>query len=937
MNLLLSIARFELVYQSRQPTFYVFALLVLGQGIWYPIQITNRYAYVDPTPTTYLTLSTMGVMLALIAVLLAGQSLTKESQYRASYLFVLPITPRVHFIGRFVGTYATTLLLALCYPIGMALSPAILANALPTPWIALVDGYLRLLSQNVFIVVSLTFSLTILLRGMQGAYLSLFGIVLYFLLTDSTLNLVADSDLWQLLDPFGVSMARESVEQGAFGEHAQDLLTYSDLFLINRLLWLGLALGLLSYAERNYVVDVSGHEQPREIPAVHQPGRQQLPGLTVPVPVVQPHFGAWVACQTLARLARLEWVNLIRKPVFLLTLGLLMVLAVLLLTLLSPQTDFPQLPITARMTAVRLPMGLFISVFLLIMTGELIFQERLTGFWPIYDALPQPRVVLLGAKLVALIGVAALLTGVLFLSGIGVQLRAGFYGIDWARYGADLLVDGFLRYCQLIALGALVATLVNNRLVSHVISLLGFALLASGYQLSAGEPSWYLYSFLPGSGAYSDLIGYGANAPLRPLVHRLWWGVAGVFITYFVLTWNRGVVMSLYERRGQWRKRFGPPYRLALLIFGCLIGVSVWQIHQRRSFPRLTPALPQYTSRTMTTLSVSGRQITIHLRYHHPYQVQPILQAVRTSLQQGERLFGAYPYETLRVVETPSSSPPVLSKPGLLLIAENQGWTADYRQPDQLDYIDYLISREVVNQWLVHSLTADQPPGESSFKQGLADYLALQHVSRQYGPERLRQRLSQRAAWYRQSRKGSFPAKLILAESSKNDVLAFGRATLALTSIEQVWGTKPLSFTIGQFYRKAIHHPGYATLEVFAAELSRQLPDSLAYLSAYLKEPLWFDFKVGRVAKLANGLTVELIAVKWREVQPGQRQPIPINDYIPVAVLDQNGRTLYRQLAHPNPDERYVFLPALANGRKVVIDPLGAWPEANKRDNEKLF
>lgn len=97
------------------------------------------------------------------------------------------------------------------------------------------------------------------------------------------------------------------------------------------------------------------------------------------------------------------------------------------------------------------------------------------------------------------------------------------------------------------------------------------------------------------------------------------------------------------------------------------------------------------------------------------------------------------------------------------------------------------------------------------------------------------------------------------------------------------------------------------------------------------------DFKVGRVANLPNGLTVEIVSSKWREAKPGQRQDVPINDFIPLAVLDRDGHEIYHTLVHPNPDERFVSLPALQGAKKVVIDPLCTWPEPNKQDNGKLF
>ena len=934
MHTIAIIARFELAYQLRQPVFYLIAVLIFGQGIWYSAQLNTLYSYTDATLTTYLTLASLGVIAAVAAVLLAGQSLTKDLDYRTNpYLFSVPIASRMHFAGRFIGTYTTALLLAAFYPIGIGVYSLLNSSYEALPWLSLADGFVRLVAQNVFIVVSLTFSLTVFLRSLRGAYVSLFLVVLCFLLTESSLDLVADSDLWQLLDPFGVGMARESVESQAFSDDPHGWLVYSDLFFINRLLWLGLATGLLAYAENHFSFAQFTRTKPQSPTKADQPVRQAAHRLTIPS--VQPRFGGWLLWQTTGRLTRLEFLNLVRQPFFLITAGLLTILAILLTTALGLNPDFPELPTTSRMTALRLSMGLGIGLFTLIMTGELIFQERTVGFWPIYDALPQPNFVLLSAKLLALVGATALLTIVLFLTGIGVQLSTGFTDINWTQYASDLLVDGFLRYCQLIALGALFASLVNNRLLSHLINLLIFAALTFEYQRHQ-EPLSFLYSFLPGSATYSDLIGYGANTSLRPVLHWLWWGVAGVFLTSFLLTWNRGVAMSFFKRVEQWRNQFRWPYRLAFLLFGLLIGLSFWQTQRRLTTLAFVP-IPHYTTQTVGFQSSSGQSINVQIRYHHSYQVQHILQAAQSALQKGEQLFGPYPYDQLQIEETPMHGVQTPSKPGQILLSEKKGWIASNQQPNKLDYIDYLVSREVLKQWLVHRLKPKAQPGDGFIRQSLAEYLALQSVGQQYGSERLKEQLTQRAVWYAKVRQRSGKPEPILLRSSGNDAVERGRAALALTSIEQVWGAKPLSFTISQFYKKAIDQPDSATATAFAIELTHQLPDSLAYLKTYLSEPLWFDFKIGRVANLSNGLTVEIISTKWREAQPGQRQPLPINDYVPLAVLDRDGRIIYRRLVHPSPDNQYVALPVIPGGHNVIIDPLGAWPEPNKRDNAKLF
>ncbi|WP_317166344.1 ABC transporter permease [Spirosoma agri] len=342
-----------------------------------------------------------------------------------------------------------------------------------------------------------------------------------------------------------------------------DLLTFSDLLFINRLLWIGLALGMLAQAEAHFSFDTFRNDQAARASTTDKPADPVVNAYAVPA--VRLRFDWRARWRTTLHLARLEFVNLERQPSFQITTGLLVVLAVLLATVFTVNPDFPELPITSRMTALRLPMGLFIGLFLVLMTGELIFTERTTGFWPIYDALPQPDSVLFVSKLLVLAGSAIILTFVLFLTGIGIQLGQGFYRIDWGQYASDLLLDGFMRYCQLIALASLVAVLTNNRVICHLVNVFIFLTLTLVYQFGAHADFTCLYSFLPGSSRYSELIGYGANMPVRPTVHLIWWGVAGLLVIGSVLGWNRGLPDSLPLRFKQWSSRFSWCYGLVSL------------------------------------------------------------------------------------------------------------------------------------------------------------------------------------------------------------------------------------------------------------------------------------------------------------------------------------------------------------------------------------
>ena len=56
-------------------------------------------------------------------------------------------------------------------------------------------------------------------------------------------------------------------------------------------------------------------------------------------------------------------------------------------------------------------------------------------------------------------------------------------------------------------------------------SLLIFLVLGVIYLAELSGHPLYLYSFLPGSARYSELLGYGNDAFLRPAMHLVWWGL----------------------------------------------------------------------------------------------------------------------------------------------------------------------------------------------------------------------------------------------------------------------------------------------------------------------------------------------------------------------------------------------------------------------------
>ena len=983
MKNLWKVARFELRYHLRRPATWLFAALMIGQGVWYSGQLAQEYAndrlFINSAANAYLVLASLGVGLAVVAVLLAGQSLTKDLDHRtAPYLYAMPISDQSFFVGRFLGTFLTVLALAVLYLIGIAAMPLLanlwwypgqvgLGSVGPIPVLALVQGFLELTVLQIFTVVSMAFSLTVLFGSIRGAYLTLFLVVLYFLLADTAQSDGSPpNDLLLLLDPFGVGIVRDAVLEMLPADKNAGSLPFPSMLFINRLLWLALSLGLLREAEKRFSFAGFGAPKGEESRAslfqsLFLSFRRQEESMS-PSQVDSSYRrndrnrdSQSVSSQTgelsrIFRLTRLEFRELTRQSLFRVVLGLLALLTVLFATVFSQNPDFPAWPTTAHITAVRHPLGLLTGLFLLIFTGEIIHRERTVGLWAILDSLPRSASVRLLPKLLALAGGAAVVTAVLFGVGLTVQLVSGFpvADIDWRLYSRDFIVDGWWPMCQFITLGALVSVLLNHRIAGHLVSIALFVVLWTVNQRISDNSIW-LFGCLPGSRTYSDLSGYGAAGLLWPAVSLVWWGVAGLLVMLVLLGWQRGAPTTVRQRIQEAKRRFSGRYALAISVFGVMVMAGIgWKQQAASNNTKSTPTPETISYQTKTTVfqSADGRQIPVSVVYHHQYQASTFLSATVSALQTGEKLFGPYPFGTLRVQETPKTTKAlVTSEPGRIGLTENQGWTANPNHPDELDYLDYLATREVLNQWLVHGLKPADGPGSGLLKTSLAEYLALQTVQARYGPDRLRQRLTQRADRYTKGRAQFNGPEPTVSQAENQGFIVQDRTALALTSIGQVWGDSALSRCIGQFYRHSVTVPqsargssvsSQANARNFESHLNRQLPDSLRYLADYLTHRYRFGFHIGRISRQPSDIAIEIYPEKTDDDEFGNRTDVLSNDFVPVVLLDGNGHEVYRTLVRPAPNQTF-RLPLVPGAQEAVVDPLGAWLGATSRDKRKVF
>ena len=334
-------------------------------------------------------------------------------------------------------------------------------------------------------------------------------------------------------------------------------------------------------------------------------------------------------------------------------------------------------------------------------------------------------------------------------------------------------------------------------------------------------------------------------------------------------------------------------------------------------------------------MRVGDRAIALTIRYKHPETVALWQKAVSDALQRGTGLFGAYPYDHLTLTEAPATIETTRSLPGQIRLTEAEGWIANIRQPNQLDYLFYVATREVLKQWTNRRYA----PGAGLVENSLVEYLALQAVKEHFGIDRLRDRLAQRNKTYDQQRRLAADFEPTLALSSGQTYVERDRAALVFSSIGEVWGDKPLSLSIGQFFSQKNNagKPTLLTSAAFVQHLTNALPDSLRFLTTYLTERSVFDVSIESVHRAGDAIIVKLDSQKWTDDGFGILTAQLPADAMPLVVLDGSGREIYRKLVWPTAQNLALWLPELPTARTVVLDPLGAWPDVFRFNNRRII
>ncbi|AIZ41122.1 M1 family aminopeptidase [Cellulophaga baltica] len=580
---------FELKYRLRRPATYIYIFLMFVIPLLLAVFSDSSTAQFTNSPNAIIgVLGGMSMLGLFFYAAIMGVAVYRDEDHKtAQTYFTFPITEKSYILGRFFGSFAIVTLMNVAAMVG-AIIGFVLGALLDRPdygtytafnFASYFWPFLYFMMFNAFFIGSLFFSLMTFFKRMSILYLG--GIIL-LILTIASSQLLASLDTEWLsvyVDPFGETAHGYLTKYWSIDELNTTQLSLTGKLAINRLLWLGISLvifftTLFRFSYKGFL-NSSKKKKSVESNEAYVPA-----AISEKINQVFTEKSRW---ENLLSLSKIEFLSIVKETVFV----ILIVIGVIVAGFITYQSNqtygTPSLPLTRYMVSqISGGISLFSVIILVLYAGEAVHRTRKNKTFEFYDALPVSNLTLYVSKIVALIGVAIVLTLLNVVVGMLYQTFSGYFNYELGMYLTYNFSNIFPSYLMTLLLAFFIHVLVNNKFLGHflvIVIYIGLPLLF-GLAFKTSNPL-VIFGETPG-GFLSDLNGFGHYMVGEFWLNLYWILFTCILATIGIVFWNRGFYSSAKERLRIAKSRFsGKITALAvffLLAFGAVGGYAYYNL-----------------------------------------------------------------------------------------------------------------------------------------------------------------------------------------------------------------------------------------------------------------------------------------------------------------------------------------------------------------------
>jgi ABC-type transport system involved in multi-copper enzyme maturation permease subunit len=582
--------RFEVEYRLRQPSTWVYALVLFGMPFLLLHAINGSSQYLNAPVKVMQGSTILGSLGMLVTAGIFGDAASRDVQTRMHSLFYTSPLREAHYLGgRFLGALLVNAALVMGVPLGLLLAsvmPYMPAGKFgPVQLEAYVQTYALTLLPNVAIIGAFMFAAAALTRQTLATYLG--GLALFVLGTvaGDVAAAVGGGTLETMLDPFGGGAIAQATQYWTPVEQNGRLIGWPAVMLANRALWIGVAALAFALLVARFRF---AHSNARRAPGValrrwwRRAVVDTAPDRPAPArSASRPPAGPRAfdvrgrARQTIAVAAR-SWREVAAtKPFLLILVGAMLFVFATGWDVGGGMFGDSTWPVTHLIAGTVLGSYLppVVALLVAVLAGDLVWREREAGMGDIAAVAPVPDGVALLGRFLALVAMLVTLQAAFMAAGMVLQTLQGWTRFEVGVYLKLLFGIKLVDYVLLAALAMAVHVVVNHKYLGHLIVVVYFAsTLASG--LLGVTNRMVIYGSDPGW-VWSDLNGV---APfIEGLVwFKLYWAAwALLFAVLASLFWVRGRELGARRRLALARQRLrGGALRAAAVALALIVGLG---------------------------------------------------------------------------------------------------------------------------------------------------------------------------------------------------------------------------------------------------------------------------------------------------------------------------------------------------------------------------
>ncbi|CAN5373841.1 M1 family aminopeptidase [soil metagenome] len=334
-----------------------------------------------------------------------------------------------------------------------------------------------------------------------------------------------------------------------------------------------------------------------------------------------------------------------------------------------------------------------------------------------------------------------------------------------------------------------------------------------------------------------------------------------------------------------------------------------------------------------------GRKINIEIYYDkkHPFNLDRFVSAYKDGLEYFSKSYGPFQHRQMRLLEFPRYAGFAQSFPNTVPFSESFGWVADFKSPNDFDYIYFVTAHELAHQWWGHQVTPNATRGANLISEALAEYTALLLTEHKYGRDNMKRFLKDELDKYLSGRANEAKKENTFINCNR-PYEWYNKGSLIIYGLKDLIGEDTLNAALHEFRdsfaMKAT--PPFAGSNDLYAVLNKYTPDSFRYYlsDTWEKITLYENKLIKATSKSAgNGMydvTMEVSSKKFYADSSGKESVAPMNDYIDIGIFgaettDSAGRKktnpVYMHKFKLQPGIKKITVRVKGQPEKAGIDP----------------